>query len=323
VPAASAVAAAADAIREELLREAVWGEDDAYGAVPLASLRFHEREFDCAQFSYTHAFASVAPSLVSGVPHAVRRFQRHHRVPTPRAIEAVAALLYTEAELSPECSVICLVYIERLMRVADVKLLACNWRPILVAGLLLASKVWQDLSTWNAEFTDIVSEWPLSGVNELERRFVSALGFDLFISQETFARYYFALRSLGQRVGFRRRFMRAVLQDTLRPDDSQQRHSDYRHRGEASGTAGAAAHGSASARDRPASITGTIAQAAQLRSIKTSTPPTGARGSIATAASMGRSQLQRAQSSLQMQTGRTERASSHPYAPLPFNAQDA
>lgn len=106
------------------------------------------------------------------------------------------------------------------MSAAGVTLLACNWRPVLVASLLLASKVWQDLSTWNAEFTDILTEWPLAGINELERRFVSALGFNLFIAPSTFAKYYFALRSLGEDVGFRRRLMGTVLAGSLRPDDS-------------------------------------------------------------------------------------------------------
>jgi len=247
-PTASQVAATSEAIQAEALREAVWGEDDPYGGVPLPSLRFHEREFDCPRFSVVFPSASTQPSLLAGGPHAVRRYPRHHRVPTPRAVEELAALLYREAEvrrfapprdwkrplprltplaprprapqLTPECSVIALIYAERLMDKAGVTLLACNWRPVLVASLLLASKVWQDLSTWNAEFTDILADWPLPGVNELERRFVSALGFDLFITPSTFARYYFALRSLGEEVGFRRRLMGAVLADKLRPDDS-------------------------------------------------------------------------------------------------------
>jgi len=40
---------------------------------------------------------------------------------------------------------VCLVYVERLMETANVPLVSQNWRPILLCGLLLASKVWQDL----------------------------------------------------------------------------------------------------------------------------------------------------------------------------------
>jgi hypothetical protein len=40
---------------------------------------------------------------------------------------------------------VCLIYVERLMEVAFVPLVSSTWRPVLLCGLLLASKVWQDL----------------------------------------------------------------------------------------------------------------------------------------------------------------------------------
>lgn len=40
---------------------------------------------------------------------------------------------------------VCLIYVERLMENANVPLIATTWRPCLLCGLLLASKVWQDL----------------------------------------------------------------------------------------------------------------------------------------------------------------------------------
>ena len=38
-------------------------------------------------------------------------------------------------------SQVCLIYVERLMETANVPLLAGNWKPVLLCGLLLASKV--------------------------------------------------------------------------------------------------------------------------------------------------------------------------------------
>ncbi|CAN0488955.1 unnamed protein product, partial [Phaeothamnion confervicola] len=49
--------------------------------------------------------------------------------------------LFNKACLSSECSIVCLIYVERLMEVASVPLLRTTWRPILLCGLLLASKV--------------------------------------------------------------------------------------------------------------------------------------------------------------------------------------
>lgn len=40
---------------------------------------------------------------------------------------------------------VCLIYVERLMESANVPLVGTTWRPCLLCGLLLASKVWQDL----------------------------------------------------------------------------------------------------------------------------------------------------------------------------------
>ncbi len=42
-------------------------------------------------------------------------------------------------------SAVCLIYVERLMETAFVPLVSKTWRPVLLCGLLLASKVWQDL----------------------------------------------------------------------------------------------------------------------------------------------------------------------------------
>jgi hypothetical protein len=51
------------------------------------------------------------------------------------------------------------------MEMANVPLLAMNWRPILLCGLLLASKVWQDLSSWNVEFSQVYPQFPLASIN--------------------------------------------------------------------------------------------------------------------------------------------------------------
>ena len=58
-----------------------------------------------------------------------------------------------------------LVYVERLMEAQRMRLLACNWRPILLSAMLLASKVWQDLSSWNVEFSSVYPQFELSAVN--------------------------------------------------------------------------------------------------------------------------------------------------------------
>ena len=114
-------------------------------------------------------------------------------------------------QLSAECSVVCLIYVERLMENAGIEILASNWRPIMLCGLLLASKVWQDLSTWNVEFESISPDFTLKSINVLERTFLKYLRYSLFISGSVYARYYFALRSLTEKKDFRRRYNHVVM----------------------------------------------------------------------------------------------------------------
>mmetsp|Transcript_7514 Transcript_7514/g.12090 ORF Transcript_7514/g.12090 Transcript_7514/m.12090 type:complete len:123 (+) Transcript_7514:857-1225(+) len=92
------------------------------------------------------------------------------------------------------------------MERANVELLATNWRPIMLSGMLLASKVWQDLSSWNIEFARIYPRFSIQSINAMERTVLKLLQWDLFISGAVYAKYYFALRSLNESNNFRRRY---------------------------------------------------------------------------------------------------------------------
>ncbi|KAF0696635.1 Aste57867_12616 [Aphanomyces stellatus] len=114
--------------------------------------------------------------------------------------------LFNRAQLSAECTIVCLIYIERLMERANIPLLGASWKPIVLCGLLLASKVWQDLSSWNVEISNVYPQFPLHSINRLERLFLHYIQWDLYISGSVYAKYYFALRSLTEKKDFRRRY---------------------------------------------------------------------------------------------------------------------
>ena len=56
------------------------------------------------------------------------------------------------AQFSPECNIIALVYVNRLMALSGLMLHSKNWRPILLSALLLAQKVWDDKCLANIDF---------------------------------------------------------------------------------------------------------------------------------------------------------------------------
>lgn len=59
---------------------------------------------------------------------------------------------------------------------------ARSWRPIIFSALLLASKVWHDISYWNSDFSTICPMFTIRNVNKLERTILELLSYDTIIS---------------------------------------------------------------------------------------------------------------------------------------------
>jgi len=49
-----------------------------------------------------------------------------------------------QMRLSNEVCLLGLIFIERLIKLANVQLITINWRPIIYTSLLLAAKYWED-----------------------------------------------------------------------------------------------------------------------------------------------------------------------------------
>jgi hypothetical protein len=133
----------------------------------LTSMRdaFSEDCFISPKYKLTMVRVPMAiPSTVFGL----KRIRPRYEIPSEKEIFDFAHQLFDSVHLSSECSIVCLIYMERLMEHAKVPLLACSWRPIFMCGLLLASKVWQDLSSWNIEFASVYPQYPLDAINRLE-----------------------------------------------------------------------------------------------------------------------------------------------------------
>uniref|UniRef100_A0A7S2A727 Cyclin N-terminal domain-containing protein n=1 Tax=Ditylum brightwellii TaxID=49249 RepID=A0A7S2A727_9STRA len=150
------------------------------------------------------------PMARPGLICAQRQIRVKHTIPTSNEIYEFAHQLFKAVQLSSECSIVCLIYVERLMEMGKVPLLACTWRPIFMCGLLLASKVWQDLSSWNIEFALVYPQYSVDAINRLEKLFLSKVKWELYISSSLYAKYYFALRSLLEKQDFRNRYNRMV-----------------------------------------------------------------------------------------------------------------
>ena len=150
------------------------------------------------------------PMARAGMVYGLKKVKHTYEIPTEREIYDFAHRLFKTVQLSSECSIVCLIYVERLMEQGKVPLLANTWRPIVMTGLLLASKVWQDLSSWNIEFTNVYPQYSLQAIHRLEVKFLRIIKWDLYISSSAYAKYYFSLRSLVEKSDFRQRYNRMV-----------------------------------------------------------------------------------------------------------------
>jgi hypothetical protein len=140
---------------------------------------FSDEQFVTPKYKCTMVRVPMArPSTVFGM----RKIRLNFSIPTEEEIYEFGHQLFNSVQLSSECSIVCLIYVERLMEVAKVPLVSSTWRPIFMCGLLLASKVWQDLASWNIEFAAVYPQYSLDAINRLELQFLRMVKWDLYIS---------------------------------------------------------------------------------------------------------------------------------------------
>lgn len=141
------------------------------------------------------------PSIEAYTPESIESC-----VPSHEEITAFYSDIFRRSQMETDCIIMSLIYIERLIKVTvgGVRPRIGNWRSLLFASMVMSSKVWDDLSMWNADFSQTCPSgvrFPLKRINELELAMLNCLKFDVKVKASEYAKYYFLIRSMCIRSG--------------------------------------------------------------------------------------------------------------------------
>ncbi|CAF1119757.1 unnamed protein product [Rotaria sp. Silwood1] len=120
------------------------------------------------------------------------------QIPEQKTIYRFMRILFTAAQLTAECAIVTLVYLERVLSYGELDLCPSNWKRLVLGAVMLASKVWDDQAVWNVDFCQILRDITVSEMNELEREYVQLLQFNVNVGSSIYAKYYFDLRQLAK-----------------------------------------------------------------------------------------------------------------------------
>ncbi|CAF1042531.1 unnamed protein product [Adineta steineri] len=120
------------------------------------------------------------------------------QVPEQKLIYRFMRNLFTAAQLTAECAIVTLVYLERVLSYGELDLCPSNWKRLVLGAIMLASKVWDDQAVWNVDFCSILKDITVSDMNALEREYVQVLQFNVNVASSIYAKYYFDLRQIAK-----------------------------------------------------------------------------------------------------------------------------
>ena len=109
-------------------------------------------------------------------------------VPSEEEIFGFLQPIYEQADLSAECFVAVLVYLERLFVTGHVPPLVSNWQAIVFTALVLGAKVWDDTGSSNADFSAVTNElFSLKALNKMEAQYSLFIQYNVTVNSSLYA----------------------------------------------------------------------------------------------------------------------------------------
>ncbi len=96
----------------------------------------------------------------------------------------------------PQCNIIAMVYLNRILESGAFQLTGRNWRLIWLSALIVSLKMWDDRIFHNSELATILPGITKDQLKAIEWSFLVASNFDLGMKCSVFAKYYFEFRAM-------------------------------------------------------------------------------------------------------------------------------
>jgi len=117
-----------------------------------------------------------------------------NNIPEAEFVEKFIKNIFKVGQLAPESLIMGVSYVDRILA-AGLKLYPFNWKRMILAALILASKVWEDQAVWNVDFLELFPLATPNDLGQLEKKILSLLSFDVSVTASDYARIYFDLRA--------------------------------------------------------------------------------------------------------------------------------
>lgn len=121
------------------------------------------------------------------------------RAPSETDIYNFCKNIIFRSKMEKECSIVCLIYIERMIHNTGLYINEKNWKKLTLISLIIGSKVWDDESYENIHFSKVFTRYPLKEINSMERLFLELIEYNVGIKKSEYARYYFILRTFAEK----------------------------------------------------------------------------------------------------------------------------
>lgn len=121
------------------------------------------------------------------------------QVPLKQDIQNFLKNVIITTKMEKEIPIVALVYVERLIVSSGFGLTGRNWRRITFTALVLASKIWDDESFENDNFSKAFPIYSTREINEMERVFLQFIGYNIKVKGCEYAKYYFLMRAFADK----------------------------------------------------------------------------------------------------------------------------